>query len=113
MAAGRTILDRSARKNVLLRLDDDLVIRVHFRMTGPLMCGFPPAVATTRAYFELMDGRGLIFDDPRALGILELMSPAEAERLCSDLGPEPLSAGFTAEMLVKSASQSKTLANCF
>ena len=84
-------------KNALLHLDGGWSLRVHLRMTGNLYV-IPDVrfrVATVRACFELDGGRGLVFDDPRALGVIELHRTAELSSVLGALGPEPLSAGFT------------------
>ena len=61
-------------KNILIHLDSGFSVRAHLRMTGNLYVipdvRFLPS--TARAFFELDGGQGLIFDDPRALGVLEL-----------------------------------------
>ncbi len=102
-------------KNVLIRLGRDSVLRVHLRMTGNLYA--LPAAAnlpgTARAWFELADGRALVFDDPRALGRIELLSEAELESLSASLGPEPLSAAFTAAYLRAAAARSRQAIKLF
>ena len=113
---GRRIaaIDRRG-KNILIRLDEGLTIRVHLRMTGNLYVipdvRFRPAA--TRAWFELDGGRALVLDDMRALGVVELLGTREAERLMADLGVEPLSDGFTPEWLIGAARRSRSPAKLF
>ncbi len=96
-------------KNVLIRLEGAGTLRVHLKMTGNLYvrpdgAGLPP---TARAWFALDGGRRLVFDDPRALGRIELLSEPELERLCASLGPEPLSSAFSPEYLKEAARRSR------
>ena len=114
--AGRTIRAVERRgKNILLHLDEDLAIRVHLRMTGNLyviadLRSRPPS---TRAWFTLDGGRGLILDDPRALGMIEIHTVAELEALMNELGPEPLSAEFSPEAFLSAARRSARPAKLF
>ena len=115
-AAGRTIRKIERRgKNILLHLDGDLAIRIHLRMTGNLYVipDIRHRPTTTRDWFKLADGRGLILDDPRALGVVELRTGAEIETLMRGLGPEPLSPDFTLETFLDAARQSQTPAKLF
>jgi formamidopyrimidine-DNA glycosylase len=116
LAAGRIIETVERRgKNILIGLSGGLWVRIHLRMTGNLYVipdvRFRPA--STRAYFELEGGRGLVFDDPRALGRLHLHTAAEAARLMEDLGPEPLSPEFTLAALAAAARRSRKPAKLF
>ncbi|HSB16752.1 MAG TPA: bifunctional DNA-formamidopyrimidine glycosylase/DNA-(apurinic or apyrimidinic site) lyase [Bryobacteraceae bacterium] len=116
LAAGRIIETIERRgKNILIGLSGGMWVRVHLRMTGNLHVipdvHFRPA--STRAYFELEGGRGLIFDDPRALGRLHIHTTAEAARLMEDLGPEPLSPVFTLDALAAAAGRSRKPAKLF
>lgn len=102
-------------KNLLIELDGDCILRVHLGMTGNL---YPIRDArlrpvATRAWFELDDGRALVFDDPRALGRLELLTAAEAERLASGLGIEPTAPEFTAERFLELARRSRAPVKLF
>ena len=97
-------------KNILLHLDGERTVRVHLRMTGNLYVLADPGErpATTSAYFLLEDTRAIVFDDPRALGKMELLNPDQLRRLKASLGPEPLSREFTAAVFAASARQSST-----
>ncbi len=96
-------------KHILLGLSGGHVLRVHLRMTGNLYvipdARFRPA--TTRTWIELVGGKALILDDPRALGVLHLFSAAEAAAAIAGLGPEPLSREFTARLLADVAGASR------
>ena len=98
---GRVILAVERRgKYLLLRLDRDLVLVIHLRMTGdlemvPRRRALPPHV---RVAFAL-DGSDLWFEDQRRFGHIDLL-PASALPLFDPLrrmGPEPLSRSFTPE----------------
>jgi formamidopyrimidine-DNA glycosylase len=113
---GRRIAGVDRRgKNILLRLDSGLTLRVHLRMTGNLYVvpdvRFRPALA--RAVFELDGGGALVFEDPRALGVVELLGPAEADRFAESLGIEPLSDAFTPDWLAGAARRSRAPAKLF
>jgi formamidopyrimidine-DNA glycosylase len=106
--AGQQVLDIGRRgKYLMLHLDSgeavtgsDVLI-IHLRMTGqldvvtdgaPLLNG-----AHLRAWFELEDGRRLVFTDARKFGRIWLV--ADAETVVGKLGPEPLDWTFTPEIL--------------
>ncbi|HSG47679.1 MAG TPA: bifunctional DNA-formamidopyrimidine glycosylase/DNA-(apurinic or apyrimidinic site) lyase, partial [Longimicrobiales bacterium] len=99
--AGRRITAVGRRaKNVVLTLDGgDAFLVVNLGMTGGLVpLGFPdlrpprpthPAVA-----FTLDGGHGLVFDDTRRFGCVELLDAATWAGRSARLGPEPLEAGY-------------------
>jgi len=113
---GRTItaVDRRG-KNIFLHLSGGTVLRVHLRMTGDLRVVGDARLrpAATRVSFELNDGRSLIFEDPRALGVLDVLSLPEAATMMAALGPEPLGEEFTAGSFVMSAQRSRKPAKLF
>lgn len=92
-------------KNIVLKLSGEAFLRVHLRMTGNLMV--VPDVrlrpATVRAWFGLADGRGLVLDDPRALGRISFHQASERDALFAALGPEPWDPSFTAAHLTACA----------
>ncbi len=94
-------------KHIILRLNGGAFLRVHLKMTGNLEV-IPDARkrdTTVRAWLRLADGRGIVLDDPRALGRVSFHSQAEEAELFGDLGPEPFSAEFTAEHLINWAKR--------
>ena len=116
LVSGRTIETVSRRgKNILIGISGGLVIRVHLRMTGNLYVipdvRFRPKA--TRACFELDGGRGLVFEDQRALGVLNVWQVGEAAALLDELGLEPLSRKFTVRALAGAARQSRKPAKLF
>lgn len=100
---------RRRGKNILIQLSGGLVLHVHLRMTGNLYCvpdvRFRPP--TARAWFELDGGRGLLYDDPRALGRIHLLRAEEIEDVLRGVGIEPLSDGFTPSALAALAAKSR------
>jgi len=98
-------------KNILIALSGGVTMRVHLRMTGNL-CVIPDfrlRAARLSAWFELADGRGLLFEDTRGLGALTIENGSALE----NLGPEPLSRQFTPEVLARSALESRQPAKLF
>ena len=100
--AGRSIWDISRRgKYLLLRLGGRPIrtLVLHLCMTGSLRVQQTgrDRPRHTRNVLFLDGGRELCFVDPRKLGSMWLVED-EAEVL-SELGPEPLSADFTPEVL--------------
>lgn len=90
-------------KNLLLRVEGDLVVQAQVRMTGRFAVAAPGEAEAraaelgfghVAAEFTLTDGRTLLYDDVRRLGgfrLLEAGAWAERERA---LGPEPLADGY-------------------
>jgi formamidopyrimidine-DNA glycosylase len=116
LAAGRSIerVDRRG-KNILIGLSGGLTLHVHLRMTGNLYV-IPDSrlcIAGSSAWFELDDGRGLLFEDTRGLGALRIHEAAELRKLLASLGPEPLGRGFTAEAFIESAAGLRQPAKLF
>jgi formamidopyrimidine-DNA glycosylase len=102
-------------KHILFELSGGLALRVHLRMTGDMYVAgdrlqIPP---TARAFFELDRGRVLVFDDSRALGVLQIQPAAEIDGLLKDLGPEPLSPKFTVASFAEIARRSRQPAKLF
>lgn len=102
-------------KNILLRFSGGRILRVHLRMTGNLYfipdARFLPAA--TRFYLELSGGGGIVFDDPRALGRISLLTGGQLPALFAQIGPEPLAPDFTAESFVQSARNSRKPAKLY
>jgi formamidopyrimidine-DNA glycosylase len=116
LSTGRSIerIDRRG-KNILIGLSGGLTMRVHLRMTGNL-CVVPDwrlRVAGVSAWFELPDGRGLIFEDTRGLGALTIHDAAALRKLLDSLGPEPLSRRFTAAAFLRSTAGLRQPAKLF
>jgi formamidopyrimidine-DNA glycosylase len=100
--AGRTIEGLARRgKYLLLGLDGGRTLVMHLRMTGNLVLvedGDEPK--HLRAAFTLDDGRELRFTDPRRFGEALLLGDEQLDaHFAPRLGVEPLSDGFTPELL--------------
>lgn len=114
--AGAVIAKVARRgKNILLWLDSGSALHVHLRMTGNLFV--VPDVRFrgngARVWMELEGGRGVIYEDPRALGKIHLLTGAEVEEKLSDVGMEPLADAFTVEFLAAHAARSRKPAKLF
>jgi formamidopyrimidine-DNA glycosylase len=91
-AADRRIASIGRRgKHILIHLRGGGALHVHLRMTGNLFVIPDVRLRSVyvRAYFELNDGRGLVFEDPRLLGKIHWLEPAAVEELLERVGPEP------------------------
>lgn len=91
-------------KYLLLCLAEGFEVLFHLRMTGSLV--YVPAGeafenAHQRQIFSLRGGARLVFSDIRTFGVLYGLRPGErcSVRALAEMGPEPLSAGFTSEYL--------------
>jgi formamidopyrimidine-DNA glycosylase len=84
-------------KFLLFRLDTGEQLVVHLRMTGKLLFPDAPLVGHLRATIWFDDGFSLRFTDMRKFGRLWLVDSLDGAT--RDLGPEPLDAGFTVDVL--------------
>ena len=96
-------LDRVG-KYLLLRLDNGVSLVFHLRMTGQLIYHAADSKAEghhERLVLSLDDGAKLVFSDTRTFGTVYAMENEEMWRITglAEMGPEPLSAEFTAEYL--------------
>jgi formamidopyrimidine-DNA glycosylase len=87
-------------KFLLFRLDGDLVLAVHLRMTGDLV--ITPARRPLDRYTRVVLGLGghdLRFDDPRRFGHMDLLPRGGISQFepLRRMGPEPLARSFTLE----------------
>jgi len=108
---GKSLKDvRRRAKYIFLDFTGGLHLQVHLRMTGNLyvLPDYRLRPHTTRVWFRLADGRVLIFDDPRTLGRVHLVTPAQIDALDQALGPEPLSQAFTPAMLKQILARTKS-----
>lgn len=94
-------------KYLLFGLDDDSTLLTHLRMTGQLSVvpHANPRLRFERVAIELDDGNDLRFADQRKFGRVLHLLPDDISALDRRLGPEPLSATFTAETLAASLAR--------
>lgn len=108
----RTIkhLDRRG-KYLLFRLEGEMTLVVHLRMTGRLyyvQSGEQPD-RFTHIIFHLDNGDKLFYADTRTLGTLYAMEESELWRIAglANMGPEPLSKEFTLEYFTEAIRKRK------
>jgi len=88
-------------KYLIFSLTSGEVLIIHLKMTGSLLVGQdssePPKY--TRAIIHLDKDINIFFRDPRKLGVMWLVQ--DADSVVGKLGPEPLEAGFTPQVLAQ------------
>ncbi len=88
-------------KYFIFSLSSGEVLIIHLRMTGSLLVGQdssePPKY--TRAIIHLDKDINIFFRDPRKFGVMWLVE--DADSVVGKLGPEPLEAGFTPQVLAQ------------
>jgi formamidopyrimidine-DNA glycosylase len=97
---GRTIAGLRRRgKYLIVDLDDTRAWVMHRRMSGNVLYRTPedPPDDYVRAVFSLDDGHELRWTDLRKFGAMWIVE--DATMVMEDLGPEPLEAEFTPEVL--------------
>lgn len=103
---GRAIAGLRRRgKYLIIDLDDERAWVVHRRMSGNILyraAGAPPD-DYTRAVFALDDGHELRWTDLRKFGTMWVVE--DATMVMESLGPEPLDAGFTPDVLRQRAGR--------
>ena len=98
---GQEITGRRRRgKYLMLHLDSGQVLIIHLKMSGSLL--LKPAGAEPgkfiRAILHLNENE-IHFRDPRKFGVMWLVE--DADSVINKLGPEPLEAGFTPQLLAQ------------
>ncbi len=97
---GRAVAGLRRRgKYLIIDLDDDRAWVLHRRMSGNVLYRIPsdPPDDYTRAVFVLNDGQELRWTDLRKFGTMWLVE--DATMVMESLGPEPLDAEFTPQVL--------------
>ena len=91
-------------KYLIFSLTSGEVLIIHLKMTGSLL--LKPASAEMgkfiRAIIHLDNGTEIHFRDPRKFGLMRLVE--DADFIDDKLGPEPLEAGFTPQVLAQRLS---------
>ena len=88
-------------KYLIFSLSNGEVLIIHLRMTGSLLVGQDSAEPPryTRAIIHLGRDTDIFFRDPRKFGVMWLAK--DADSIDAKLGPEPLEAGFTPQVLAQ------------
>jgi formamidopyrimidine-DNA glycosylase len=89
-------------KNVVLELDGGYRMIINLGMTGRVVTSDAPRAGELRhvaVAFHLADGRAILYDDARRFGDIDLRDDAGWLERDAELGVEPLSDEFTAELL--------------
>ena len=88
-------------KYLIVSLNSDDLLIFHMKMTGSLLIGKdssePPRF--TRAIIHLDNGTSIFFRDSRKFGAMWLVK--DKDSVLPKLGPEPLEAGFTVNLLAE------------
>jgi len=88
-------------KYLIFGLTSGEALIIHLKMSGSLL--LKPPERFTRAILHLDGGTELFFRDPRKLGVMWLVG--DKNTIISKLGPEPLEAEFTPQLLAQRLSQ--------
>jgi formamidopyrimidine-DNA glycosylase len=100
---GRTFTGVSRRgKNVVLEMEGGLRIVINLGMTGRVVTSDAARAGELRhiaVHIALADGRALLYDDARRFGDIDLRDEEGWVARDAQLGVEPLSDAFTAELL--------------
>lgn len=110
---GRRITGVGRRaKNVLVHLDDGELV-VNLGMTGWLApFGFDARERSRPTHpaltFAMVGGAHLVFDDVRRFGCVEALDADTWQARSDQIGPEPLEADFTVDVLSASLARSRT-----
>ena len=103
-AEGQQLVRLQRRGKYLLLILQQGALLIHLGMSGSLRVLHHPGRPEKHDHFdiELQNGVCLRFNDPRRFGaFLWVEGEIQAHELLRDLGPEPLSAGFTADYLYR------------
>lgn len=105
-------LERRA-KYILIRLDGGLVWLIHLGMSGRMVLrqGWPNEIGPhDHVLFATDEGWTVVFNDARRFGMMDLIEPEAlaGHKLLAGLGPEPLDAAFTADVLAAALRGKKT-----
>jgi len=99
---GRVVRDLRRRgKYLFIDFDDKSALLIHLRMTGQLIStsSDTPPIRFEHLKLILDDGGSIRFADQRKFGRVIYLPPFTPDPLAAKLGPEPLSAAFSARYL--------------
>ncbi|MCC7124847.1 MAG: bifunctional DNA-formamidopyrimidine glycosylase/DNA-(apurinic or apyrimidinic site) lyase [Acidobacteria bacterium] len=112
--SGQRVDDIERRgKHLLMRLSSGDVVAMHLGMSGDFRIepagGLPDEHRQRHDHvvFELPQAT-VVFSDPRRFGAMDLLRPGESHAAIEAMGPEPLSAAFTADSLAAACRGRRT-----
>lgn len=113
LTGARVISFRRRAKYILMRLDGGDSVLLHLGMSGRMVLSRERPNALTpheHLVMETDEGWRVGFVDPRRFGSVDLIPTAQEDshRLLAGLGPEPLDAAFTPELLAGSLTGKRT-----
>ena len=115
-ARGKTLKTvRRRGKHLFLEMSGGVTFHAHLRMTGNIFT-IPDSrfhSVNARAVFSLSSGRGIVFEDSRALGKLHLATADDVLKVEEHLGWDPLDEAFTLEEFLRMARASSKPAKIF
>ena len=104
--SGKKITELTRRgKYLIFRLDSGNSLVIHLKMSGSLILDTDMPPEYTRAVIHLDNGVNIFFCDPRKFGRISLVT--DVGNITEKLGPEPLEANFTVEMLAEKLEKRK------
>jgi formamidopyrimidine-DNA glycosylase len=111
--AGRRVMQVARRaKYILVHLDSAQILVLHLGMSGRILIQEANYKPQKHDHFilTLMDGKKIVFNDPRRFGIVYLMGDDEIKTHPAffHLGPEPLSNEFSGPILAAALKGKKT-----
>ncbi len=94
-------------KYLIVGLSSGDLLIIHLKMTGSLIVGQDSSESPkfTRAIIHLDKDTNIFFRDPRKLGIIRLVK--DKNSIVDKLGPEPLEADFTPQLLAQRLAKRK------
>ncbi len=104
--SGRTILDiQRVGKYLLFRLDEQMLMVIHLRMTGRLyvLTRRTPPDARYSAWIQFDHGTGLCFQDTRRFGTIYIGDRQQLMNIpgLANLGPDPTNDDWTGQCLLR------------
>jgi len=107
---GRIIQIKRNGKYISIDTDRGITLVVHLRMTGKLIYSKQAELCRhTRAIVSFSDSSGLLFDDVRTFGKIEIISSDTNLISLKKIGEEPLSKNFDTEKVISKLTNSSSL----
>ena len=112
---GQKIASVERRAKYLLFQAQAGTLLVHLGMSGSLRLVDPGEQPARHDHFDiaLTGGKLLRYNDPRRFGCCLWLEPGEVHPLLENLGPEPLSEGFDADLLYRRSRGRKVAVKSF